>query len=286
MLDTILEITLSMSMVIVAVLFLSPVIEKRYSARWRYFVWLIIAIRLVIPFNVTLPEAPINVQTPMANVYVGINSNTTEFPHVDVKEEMPTPNDDISEENSVVLQESTNNKNKVPLIDIVENIWMAGAILFIGYHLLNYGLFRKAINKDATVIDIEMTKALQKEMNIECLPRIITSENVLSPMLIGFIKPLVILPHITYSEQELNIILKHELMHYKRHDLWYKLLLIIANGMHWFNPIVYIMVKKANRDLEHACDDDVVKNEELEYRKDYSRVILESMERSLLKQNA
>jgi len=75
-------------------------------------------------------------------------------------------------------------------------------------------------------------------------------------------------------------------VHYKRHDLWYKLLLIIANGMHWFNPIVYIMVKKANRDLEHACDDDVVKNEELEYRKDYSRVILESMERSLLKQNA
>ena len=286
MLDTILEINLSMSMVIVAVLFLSPVIEKRYSARWRYFVWLIIAIRLVIPFNVTLPEAPINVQTPMANVYVGINSNTSEFPHVDVKEEMPTPNDDISEGNSVVLQESTNNKNKVPLIDIVENIWMAGAILFIGYHLLNYGLFRKAINKDATVIDIEMTKALQKEMNIECLPRIITSENVLSPMLIGFIRPLVILPHITYSEQELNIILKHELMHYKRHDLWYKLLLIIANGMHWFNPIVYIMVKKANRDLEHACDDDVVKNEELEYRKDYSRVILESMERSLLKQNA
>lgn len=286
MLDTILEITLSMSMVIVAVLFLSPVIEKRYSARWRYFVWLIIAIRLVIPFNVTLPEAPINVHTPMANVYVGINSNTTEFPQVDVKEEMPRPNDDISEENSVVLQESTNNKNKVPLIDIVENIWMAGAILFIGYHLLNYGLFRKAINKDATVIDIEMTKALQKEMNIECLPRIITSENVLSPMLIGFIKPLVILPHITYSEQELNIILKHELMHYKRHDLWYKLLLIIANGMHWFNPIVYIMVKKANRDLEHACDDDVVKNEELEYRKDYSRIILESMERSLLKQNA
>ena len=91
---------------------------------------------------------------------------------------------------------------------------------------------------------------------------------------------MVILPDIKYSDSELKVILKHEFMHYKRRDLWYKLLLIIANGMHWFNPIVYFMVRKANRDLEYSCDDDVVKNENMEYRKDYSMTILKSMENS------
>lgn len=275
-----------MSVVIVVVLLLSPVIEKRYSARWRYFVWLIIAIRLVIPFNITLPEAPINVQTPMANVYVGVNTNTVEMQQVSVTGDDVSYTVDESGETSVINEGNTNKQNNVPLIDVLEKVWLVGAILFIGYHLINYGLFRNVINKDATEVSIELTQELQREMNLKNIPRIIISKKVLSPMLIGFIKPLVILPQIKYSAQELYMILKHEFMHYKRRDLWYKLLLIIANGIHWFNPIIYIMVKKANRDLEYACDDDVVKNEEKEYRKDYSRIILESMERSLSKKKS
>lgn len=84
---------------------------------------------------------------------------------------------------------------------------------------------------------------------------------------------------IAYSDEEIKVILKHELTHYKRHDLWYKLLLICANGIHWFNPIIYFMVRQANRDLEYSCDDAVVGNEDMEYRKAYSKTILKSMKK-------
>ena len=56
------------------------------------------------------------------------------------------------------------------------------------------------------------------------MPKVATCEKVLSPMLIGFIRPIVILPKIAYSDEEIKVILKHALTHYKRHDLWYKLL--------------------------------------------------------------
>lgn len=275
MIENIFEITLSMSVVIIAVLLFSPIIEKRYSAKWRYFIWLFIAIRLIIPFNITLPKAPINIETPSTNVYIG--TNVKQETNVNIN------TDDIATQNITSISPTIAENNsgmEVSLIDIIQNVWILGVILFIGYNLVNYGLFRNHIKKKAKKIEIEIANNIQNELNLKFIPKIVVSNEILSPMLVGFIKPLVILPEIKYSDNELKVILKHEFMHYKRRDLWYKLLLIIANGMHWFNPIVYIMVRKANRDLEYSCDDDVVKNENMEYRKDYSMTILKSMENS------
>ena len=275
MIENIFEITLSMSVVIIAVLLFSPIIEKRYSAKWRYFIWLFIAIRLIIPFNITLPKAPINIETPTTNVYIGTN--------VKPETNINIPNDDIGTQNiistnTITTENNTNKSFQISLIDIIKNIWFLGMILFIGYNLLNYGFFRNHIKKNAKEVEIEIAKDIQNELNIKFIPKIVVSNEILSPMLVGFIKPMVILPEIKYSDNELKVILKHEFMHYKRRDLWYKLLLIIANGIHWFNPIVYLMIRKANRDLEYSCDDDVVKNENMEYRKDYSMAIIKAIE--------
>jgi len=275
MIENIFEITLSMSVVIIAVLLFSPIIEKRYSAKWRYFIWLFIAIRLIIPFNITLPKAPINIETPSTNVYIG--TNVKQETNVNIN------TDDIATQNITSISPTIAENNsgmEVSLIDVIQNIWILGMILFIGYNLVNYGLFRNHIKKMAKEVEIEIANNIQNELNLKFIPKIVVSNEILSPMLVGFIKPMVILPEIKYSDNELKVILKHEFMHYKRRDLWYKLLLIIANGMHWFNPIVYLMVRKANRDLEYSCDDDVVKNENMEYRKDYSMTILKSMENS------
>ena len=90
--------------------------------------------------------------------------------------------------------------------------------------------------------------------------------------------PKILLPSTDYSNNELVIVLKHELTHFKRGDIWYKLLLIIANSIHWFNPFVYLMAKAANRDLEYSCDDVVVKNSDINFRKEYSLTILKTMQ--------
>jgi hypothetical protein len=87
----------------------------------------------------------------------------------------------------------------------------------------------------------------------------------------------ILLPDKIYEEQELYLILRHELTHYKHHDLWYKLILLAANAMHWFNPLVYLMVRQAGRDLEQVCDDEVVAGKDMGYRKAYCMTILNTM---------
>lgn len=266
---TILEITFSMSIVIIIIFLLMPVINKRYSAKWRYFIWLCIAIRLIVPINITLPKAPVVINQPTEKSLV-IRAENNSFP-VTVMDK---------EEYTKLGNNSPDSANYAPIITVNEllfNIWIAGVVVFISYNLINYWIFKiriKNCSKNANIDD-----KVKNVLELKKMPEVVVCEKVLSPMLIGFIKPMVILPKVDYSEDEIKVILKHELTHYKRHDLWYKLLLICANGVHWFNPVIYFMVRQANRDLEYSCDDAVVLNEDMEYRKAYSKTILKSMEK-------
>lgn len=272
MISTIFEITISMSIVIILMLILTPIILKRYSAKWRYFIWLFIAIRLVIPVNVTLPKAPITINQPERDTIV-LRTENTDFPLAIMDEE----------EYKEVGNLSPSSADYAPVMTVAELltwIWAFGAVFFILYNFVNYWVFIARIKRNGNETELLQADKIASELRLRRKPKVIVCEKVLSPMLIGFLRPVVILPNLDYTESEFRVILKHEFTHYKRHDLWYKFLLIVANGIHWFNPLVYVMLHQANRDLEFSCDDAVVKNEDIEFRKEYSRTILKSMENS------
>ena len=104
-----------------------------------------------------------------------------------------------------------------------------------------------------------------------------------SPMVIGIFKPLVVLPEIQYSEQELYFILKHELVHLKRRDVLLKLLFVAANAVHWFNPIVWSMQKEAVVDMELSCDERVVQGMDFADRKAYTETLFAALHRKHMK---
>jgi len=110
---------------------------------------------------------------------------------------------------------------------------------------------------------------------------VIVNGNVSSPMLFGFLRPVVILPKDSYEKTELNYILTHELTHYKRGDLWVKALGLIANVIHWFNPLSYYLVHSINHLCELSCDEAVVVNLDFPARKLYAATILNSLGRSV-----
>ena len=68
-------------------------------------------------------------------------------------------------------------------------------------------------------------------------------------MIVGAIKPTLLLPELELTAEQLSLVFRHELIHYRRRDIWYKLLLMLANAIHWFNPMVWLMVYAADRDL-------------------------------------
>lgn len=116
-------------------------------------------------------------------------------------------------------------------------------------------------------------------MNVKRSLPVLTSETVPNPMLVGFRKPLLFLPHENYADEELEFILKHELIHFKRHDIGYKLLLLVVQAIHWFNPFVWLLTREAAREIEHYCDDTVVRNQSLICRKKYCEAILSAMQK-------
>lgn len=99
------------------------------------------------------------------------------------------------------------------------------------------------------------------------------------PILIRFVKPRILLPMKEYTEEKLEMIILHEDAHKRRGDLWYKLILLLARSVHWFNPAVWVMVRTAKRDLEYSCDFAVCGKRDMEFRKKYSRTILKSVKK-------
>lgn len=279
------ETSLTTGIAIAAILLIENIIEKKFSARWRYWVWLLIAIRLVIPFNLSLPKAPVRIEAPEREMVVTYyvnekrpdrdfepSENVTEIKH-DIEE-----NDDFYS-----VQETKTNKEqkikKFPLFGVLGFCWAVGMIVCLFFNLGSYFLFWKKTmlgNSSPTEESKNVFNSLCAEKNIKTIP-LYMNHKIESPMLTGFFHPTVLLPNGDYSLEEYRLILSHELTHYKRRDIWYKLLLLFAKSVHWFNPLVHYMCRKAENDLEICCDEEVSISFTEEERQKYCSMILSTV---------
>lgn len=96
-----------------------------------------------------------------------------------------------------------------------------------------------------------------------------------TPMTLGLLRPVIVLPP-EVPEADLPLILRHELCHIRRRDLWYKGVMLLANAVHWFNPLVWRMAGQAGRDLELYCDEAVVEGQDSGFRRRYGQVLLQA----------
>ena len=249
-----LMISLTSAVVIALLLLLLPYTEKRYSAKWRTIIWIVLAIRLLVPYRVNLPSAPIQIP------------RVEDRPIVYTYETTTVPSQGAETEEKQLFFPEAKNTFSITLYDLIFIVWGIGAIGFFGFHIVSYLVFVCKVRKKA------------KPVEAACALPVFVCAELTSPMLYGYFKPSILLPHNNFSEAELAVILRHEQMHFKRGDLWVKLLLLAANAMHWFNPLVHLMVRRANRDLEYACDDAVLRGTDIEFRKTYAKTILKTME--------
>ena len=99
-------------------------------------------------------------------------------------------------------------------------------------------------------------------------------------MITGIFAPVIIIPKMNQHLDKLEIVLTHELIHYKRKDLWIKIMALIANVINWFNPVVYILRNEINIICELSLDEQIIKNMDKVKRKYYGEIILEQIEYS------
>lgn len=277
LLNNLMQIGLTVSLAALVPLILRRLMKKRYPARMVCVVWAILALRLLVPVQLTLPQAPVQVM-PRTN-YV-VQSNQTAFRQAGLPVEQNPARWVTGTQAQMLSAADSGTVKTVDITDILLTLWLAGVISCILWQGIGYyRLIRSLKGKSRSVERADLHTILQEQCADLVIDREIPLRVSLAadcPMLAGFIHPTLYLPDERISRTDAVFIFRHELTHYKHGDLWLKLLLLAARCLHWFNPLVHLIARFAQEDIEAACDDAVVRGHDGAYRRAYGETILRS----------
>ena len=277
LLNNLMQIGLTVSLAALVPLILRRLMKKRYPARMVCVVWAILALRLLIPVQLTLPQAPVQVMPRTSYV---VQSDQTAFRQAGLPVAQNPARWVTGTQAQTLSAADTGTVKTVDITDILLTLWLAGVISCILWQGIGYyRLIRSLKGKSRSVERADLHTILQEQ----CADLVIDREIPLRvsaaadcPMLAGFIHPTLYLPDERISRTDAAFSFRHELTHYKHGDLWLKLLLLAARCLHWFNPLVHLIARFAQEDIEAACDDAVVRGHDGAYRRAYGETILRS----------
>ena len=277
LLNNLMQIGLTVSLAALVPLILRRLMKKRYPARMVCVVWAILALRLLIPVQLTLPQAPVQVMPRTSYV---VQSDQTAFRQAGLPVGQNPTRWVTGTQAQTLSAADTGTVKTVDITDILLTLWLAGVIACVLWQGIGY--YRLIHSLKGTSRSVERAD-LHTILQEQCADLVIDREIPLRvssaadcPMLAGFIHPTLYLPDECISRTDAAFIFRHELTHYKHGDLWLKLLLLAARCLHWFNPLVHLIARFAQEDIEAACDDAVVRGHDGAYRRAYGETILRS----------
>lgn len=257
--DSVLKTSLSGGVIILVILALRPVLRNA-PKRFLCLLWLLAVVRLLIPFSI---ESPLSLQPDpdrLQNAMVPDHSAVQEaFPPVSAVPDGDTPALPSPDSPDAVIGDADVSQPDIVTIDtaaIAATVWAIVACGFLGYMAVSYLLLKHKV-RDAIPLDTNI---------FEC-------SSIDSPFLLGYGRPNIYLPA-GLPLQDLDPILAHEQAHIRRMDHWTKLLGYLCLSLHWFNPLVWAAYILLCRDIEMACDEEVVAAMDVSERKAYSAALL------------
>ena len=253
---------ISSSIIILVVLSIRSLCGKYIGQRFKYALWLVIAVKLLIPMPFENPINVINYFPPESNAVVRIiennrsedisaiaTENTQQASSVNEgKEKTPLVNNNDAIPKTESIRPNVSIKNKASGVQVLKWIWIIGIVFFTDYLLIGNIIFcvklrrkRKYIGKYRDALPVYITPL------------------VYSPCLFGIIKPTIYLPDgWRINEKYRNYILLHEWIHYRHNDMLWSLIRSICLIIYWFHPLVWISCILSKRDCETACDEGVM----------------------------
>ncbi len=268
-----LSLSVSGALLLLLILGLKPLYKNRFSKRWQYYIWIVVALRFLLPFT---PDTTI------------VGSLFEKFGTAAITNEIPTsPNAPIPVDTGNKKAEPIQTNREITTAAMREPfnkyvclffIWSALAlVLFVRKVTVYQGFIQyiKAGNKEVSDIKIlNLLSDCEEKLNIKTRVELSCNPLIASPMLIGFFRPRIILPVGELEDKELSYIFVHELIHYKQRDMFYKWLIQIVVCVHWFNPFVYLLEKEVNKSCELSCDEKVISILDDKARREYGDTLI------------
>lgn len=253
-------------------LLLKPITAKRLPARWQYCVWVALLISMVLPAYKLIPKKE-------AQKLSIVPQNQTVQTQIQPLEEI-NPDTVVTYDTPIEYREvNLSSKIQIRLFDLIAYIWGTGVLIFSLVVMISYFRFLCRKNKNAVKIsDNKMFSEVKKELKIKRRIRLKASSDIGSPMLVGILFPTVYIPCLEIPDNNMRMVLLHELTHYKRKDLLVKWFAILVNAVHWFNPLCYLACANLSEACEISCDMAVTKNMSEDEQKLYMQTILDLVE--------
>ena len=299
---------------------LRPLTRKLFSWKWHYYLWLAVLLRLALPVHVDmgweilparesgvsavseLPEAGDRafVDAQISGEQVSGEQFSGEQASGEQSSIEQYSTEQFSTEN-LVEAEGTGQAQRNSAGTLPESarsfewealwqwgflIWLAGAAASLAVRGLRCRRFLRYIKEDCRRVSEDrlqhLAGRLAEELRIPGWVWVYESPRTATPALIGLRRSFIVLPQAEWELKEAELVLRHELIHLKRKDLWYKALFQLVCCIHWFNPVLILFERRMEQDCELSCDEAVIAPLREEERKVYGNVLLDTAERQSL----
>ncbi|MGO0881576.1 M56 family metallopeptidase [Clostridioides difficile] len=267
MFTKLLEMSVTSGVLILIVIFIRACLFKKLPKKVFVLLWLVVLFKLLVPVSLNSTFSIYSIIESNFDAQLG-NTSAVDY-------SIKKTNNSMSKNNFGDSKALFNLEN-FTVLEISSILTFGISIIFIMFLCFKY---IRMINLFKTSIHIKNHEFIKKwAYDNRCLRKffVCISEFTKTPLTTGILKPNIILPkQMDYSNnQTLNFVLTHELVHINRFDNILKLFMLVALAVHWFNPLVWIMLFLLNKDIEFSCDEKVMSIVGEEYRADYATALI------------
>lgn len=283
------EVLITSSILIAAIVIIRAALKNRVSARLIYALWLVAALRLMLPFS--LFDSPVSVMNaPITDIDVSRVVSTDIFEpepaanneFVPVEKRAPdveAPSQAAAEPNAGTVNHEDNAEPAAPSaqqpkaeVDVSSALrlaWFVGAcVMAAGMIVANSAMYFRLRGERRRIEGVNSPL------------KVYMAYGLTSPCIFGLTRPSIYLtPAALESDERLDMVLLHEETHYRRGDHIWALLRCALLCAYWFDPFVWLAAYLSRRDCELACDESCIKRLGSERRLDYGRALIELIDR-------
>ena len=292
-----LKSSLQGSLLICLIFLVKSVLRGRLAIRWYYYLWLLMLVRLATPW---VPHSRISVFNLVpehswpGRAEVASSTDGAKPEPVNSQQQVQSPTASTGQATAPTTGESTvafsggdasTKSVSERLVATLPLAWLIGALGLAGYILArNFGLWR-AIKRERPVTDqaiLDLLEDCKMQMRVQTIVGVIVTDSVRSPALFGFVRPRLLLPQgliEALDVEELHHVFLHELAHLKRRDIYLGWLVSLLQVIHWFNPLVWLALRRMRTDQELACDGLVLSTMDADEPAKYGRTIVNLFEK-------
>ena len=267
-----LSLSVSGTLLLLLILGLKPLYKSRFSKRWQYYIWIIVALRFLLPFTPDTTIVGSLFEKPGTTV---ITNEIPTSPNVPASANTDNSKTEPIQANRDIAAAMREPFNRYVCLFFICSVF--ALVLFVRKITIYQGFIQYIKAGSTEVSDIKTLNLLsdcEEKLNIKTRVELSRNPLIASPIMIGFFRARIVLPACELDDKELSYIFVHELIHYKQRDMFYKWLIQIVVCAHWFNPFVYLLEKEVNKSCELSCDEKVISILDDKARREYGDTLI------------